>query len=175
MRPRLAADPVGTLDHFDMEVVKGYGAKAVPIDPTTIDWANLTEKDWKYTLRRRPGPKNDLGNVKFIFPNSNDIYLHDTPHDELFSQTKRNFSHGCVRVSEPIKLATYLLRNKPGWDQTTILDTIARRKEKYITLPKKLPVYLVYFTAWVDKDGNLNFRDDIYGHDQSLAKEYFGS
>ena len=175
MRPRLAADPVGTLDRFDMEVVKGYGAKAVPIDPTTIDWANLTEKEWKYTLRRRPGPKNDLGNVKFIFPNSNDIYLHDTPHDELFSQTKRNFSHGCVRVSEPIKLATYLLRNKPGWDQTTILDTIARRKEKYITLPKKLPVYLVYFTAWVDKDGNLNFRDDIYGHDQSLAKEYFGS
>jgi len=173
MRPKLVANSQAYLDRLDMEVVKGWGAKATPIDPTTVDWANLTPATWKYTLRRRPGPKNDLGDVKFIFPNSNDIYLHDTPHDELFSQTKRNFSHGCVRVAEPIKLATYLLRNKAGWDENTILSTIGERQEKYITLPEKLPVYLVYFTAWVDNDGNLNFRDDIYGHDKNLAKEYF--
>ncbi|MBW3129406.1 L,D-transpeptidase family protein [Hymenobacter profundi] len=173
MRPKLVANPQAYLDRLDMEVVKGWGAKATPIDPTTVDWANLTQANWKYTLRRRPGPKNDLGDVKFIFPNSNDIYLHDTPHDELFSQTKRNFSHGCVRVAEPIKLATYLLRNKPGYDENTILSTIGERQEKYITLPEKLPVYLVYFTAWVDDAGHLNFRDDIYGHDKNLAKEYF--
>ncbi|TGD79367.1 L,D-transpeptidase family protein [Hymenobacter wooponensis] len=173
LRPKLVADAQGTLDRLDMEVVKGWGAKATPIDPNSVDWANVTDKTWKYTLRRRPGPKNDLGDVKFIFPNSNDIYLHDTPHDELFSQNKRGFSHGCVRVAEPIKLAEYLLRDKPGWDRTAILDTIAGRREKYITLPEKLPVYLVYFTAWVDENGKVNFRDDIYGHDKALAKEYF--
>jgi murein L,D-transpeptidase YcbB/YkuD len=133
----------------------------------------VTQEAFKYTLRRRPGPKNDLGDVKFIFPNSNDIYLHDTPHDELFSQNTRSFSHGCVRVKEPIKLATYLLRNKPGWDQQTILDTISRRREKYVTLKEKLPVYLVYFTAWADADGHPHFRNDIYGHDKALAREYF--
>ncbi|SNC61839.1 Murein L,D-transpeptidase YcbB/YkuD [Hymenobacter gelipurpurascens] len=173
LRPKLEADAQGTLDRLDMEVVKGWGAKATPVDANSIDWANVNEKTWKYTLRRRPGPKNDLGDVKFIFPNSNDIYLHDTPHDELFSQNKRGFSHGCVRVAEPIKLAEYLLRNKPGWDKTAILDTIAGRREKYVTLPEKLPVYLVYFTTWVDENGKVNFREDIYGHDKSLAKEYF--
>ncbi|MDF7811842.1 L,D-transpeptidase family protein [Hymenobacter sp. YC55] len=173
LRPKLAADPHAVLDRLDMEVVKGWGAKATPIDPTTIDWANVTQATWKYTLRRRPGPKNDLGDVKFIFPNSQDIYLHDTPHDELFSQAKRGFSHGCVRVEEPLKLAEYLLRDKPGWDLTKIEETIAGGQEQYVSLPKQLPVYLVYFTAWVDEGGNVNFRDDIYGHDKSLAKEYF--
>ncbi|WP_426492225.1 L,D-transpeptidase family protein [Hymenobacter sp. 102] len=173
LRPKLVANAQATLDRLDMEVVKGWGAKATPIDPNSIDWANVSQKTWKYTLRRRPGPKNDLGDVKFIFPNSNDIYLHDTPHDELFSQTKRGFSHGCVRVAEPIRLAEYLLRDKPGWDRTAIVDTIAGRREKYVTLPEKLPVYLVYFTTWVDEAGKVHFRDDIYGHDKALAKEYF--
>ncbi|SFP96168.1 L,D-transpeptidase family protein [Hymenobacter arizonensis] len=172
LRDKLVANP-DYLDRLDMEVVKGWGAKAKPVDPSSIDWAGVTKENFKYTLRRRPGPKNDLGDVKFIFPNSNDIYLHDTPHDELFSQTNRSFSHGCVRVKEPIKLATYLLRNKPGWDQQTILDTISRRREKYITLKEKLPVYLVYFTAWADADGHPRFRKDIYSHDKALAREYF--
>ena len=172
LRGKLVANP-GYLDRLDMEVVKGWGARATVIDPGTVDWANVTKETFKYTLRRRPGPKNDLGDVKFIFPNSNDIYLHDTPHDELFSQTNRSFSHGCVRVKEPIKLATYLLRNKVGWDQQTILDTISRRREKYVTLKEKLPVYLVYFTSWADADGHPHFRKDIYGHDKALAREYF--
>ncbi|HEX8326204.1 MAG TPA: L,D-transpeptidase family protein [Hymenobacter sp.] len=172
LRDKLVADPY-YLDRLDMEVVKGSGRKAEVIDPSTVDWANITQETFKYTLRRRPGPKNDLGDVKFIFPNSNDIYLHDTPHDELFSQTNRSFSHGCVRVKEPIKLATYLLRNKPGWDQQTILDSIATRREKYVPVKDKLPVYLVYFTAWADATGHPHFRDDIYGLDKELAREYF--
>ena len=172
LRDKLVSNPK-YLNRLDMEVVKGVGRKAKVINPATINWATVTQKTFKYTLRRRPGPKNDLGNVKFIFPNSNDIYLHDTPHDELFSQSARSFSHGCVRLSEPIKLATYLLRNKPGWDQRTILDTIATQREKYITLKEKLPVYLVYFTAWADAAGHPHFRDDIYGLDKALAREYF--
>jgi len=172
LKSKLATNPQ-YLDRLDMEVVKGYGRKATVIDPATIDWANVTQANFKYTVRRRPGPKNDLGNVKFIFPNSNDIYLHDTPHDELFSQVSRNFSHGCVRVEEPIKLAAYLLRDKPDWDEQTILDTVATHREKYITLTKKLPVYLVYLTAWADANGHVCFRDDIYGHDKALARELF--
>ena len=172
LRSKLVANP-GYLGRLDMEVVEGYGRKATVVDPATIDWASITQENFKYTVRRRPGPKNDLGDVKFIFPNSNDIYLHDTPHGELFSQTKRSFSHGCVRVEEPVKLATYLLRNNPDWSQPAIEDTIAQHREKYITLKEKLPVYLVYLTAWADADGHAHFRDDIYGHDKSLAKEYF--
>ncbi|WP_310395733.1 L,D-transpeptidase family protein [Hymenobacter sp.] len=172
LRAKLVADP-GYLDRLDMEVVEGVGRKAEVIDPASVDWATVTPETFKYTLRRRPGPKNDLGDVKFIFPNSNDIYLHDTPNDELFSQSTRSFSHGCVRVAEPIKLATYLLRNKAGWDQQTILDSIATRREKYVTLKEKLPVYLVYFTAWADATGHPHFRDDIYGLDKTLAREYF--
>ncbi|MBH8557295.1 L,D-transpeptidase family protein [Hymenobacter negativus] len=172
LREKLVANP-NYLDRLDMEVVKGYGRKATVVDPASVDWANVTQETFKYTLRRRPGPKNDLGDVKFIFPNSNDIYLHDTPHDELFSQSNRSFSHGCVRLSEPIKLATYLLRDRPEWNQATILDSIATRHEKYITLKEKLPVYLVYFTAWADAAGHPHFRDDIYGLDKKLAREYF--
>ena len=172
LRGKLTANP-NYLDHLDMEVVKGSGRKATAVDPGSIDWANVTQETFKYTLRRRPGPKNDLGDVKFIFPNSNDIYLHDTPHDELFSQSSRSFSHGCVRLSEPIKLANYLLRDRPEWDKQTVLDSIATRREKYITLKEKLPVYLVYFTAWADASGHPHFRDDIYGLDKKLAREYF--
>ena len=172
LRGKLTANP-NYLDHLDMEVVKGSGRKAIAVDPGSIDWANVTQETFKYTLRRRPGPKNDLGDVKFIFPNSNDIYLHDTPHDELFSQSSRSFSHGCVRLSEPIKLANYLLRDRPEWDKQTVLDSIATRREKYITLKEKLPVYLVYFTAWADASGHPHFRDDIYGLDKRLAREYF--
>ncbi|TGE16389.1 L,D-transpeptidase family protein [Hymenobacter elongatus] len=170
--PKLANNS-SYLDRLDMEVVKGSGKKAVAVDPNSIDWSSISQETFKYTVRRRPGPKNDLGEVKFIFPNSNDVYLHDTPHDELFSQAKRGFSHGCVRVAEPLKLAEYLLRDKPGWDRQTIQDTINNRKEKYIALKEHIPVYLVYFTAWVDEAGEVHFRDDIYNHDKALAREYF--
>ena len=124
-------------------------------------------------MRRRPGPKNDLGDVKFIFPNENNIYLHDTPHDELFSQSKRGFSHGCVRVERPLELATYLLRNVSGWDQSNIMRQISTRKEKYVPVKEKLPVYLLYFTAKADANGNVQFYEDIYSHDSQLASRYF--
>jgi len=166
---KFAANP-GLVETLNMEVVTSKGD---PVDPGSIDWMSVDEGNWKYILRKKPGPKNDLGDVKFIFPNTNDIYLHDTPHDQLFSQAKRGFSHGCVRVEKPIQLATYLLRNVPGWDQSKIQSTIAVGEEKFVPLKQKLPVYLVYFTAWADDAGNVSFRDDIYGHDKVLASQYF--
>lgn len=167
--PKLVGNP-NYLERLDMEVVT---AKGDLIDPTTIDWASVNEKTFKYIVRRRPGPKNDLGDVKFIFPNTNDIYLHDTPHDQLFSQASRDFSHGCVRVERPIDLAVYLLRNVPGYNRAKIKSIIAERKEKYVPVKQKLPVYLVYFTAEADSKGNVRFFEDIYGHDKILASQYF--
>ena len=108
-----------------------------------------------------------------MFPNSRNIYLHDTPHDELFNQSKRGFSHGCVRVEEPIKLAEYLLRNNSGWNHSKIMETVNMRKEQAVRLKRSLPVYLVYFTAEADIQGNVHFYDDLYGHDTKLSQEYF--
>ncbi len=169
LAPKIMSNP-SYLDRLDMEVVTTSGEQ---IDPASINWNEITEDNWKYNLRRRPGPKNDLGNVKFIFPNSNNIYLHDTPHDELFSQAKRGFSHGCVRVEKPMELAEYLLRNSGNWSKSQILETISKREEKQVPLKASLPVYLVYFTAWTDENGQVHFRDDIYGHDKTLAEHYF--
>lgn len=166
--PRIASDP-GYLDRSNMELIDSKGNH---VSPSQVNWSSVTRDNWKYTLRKKPGPKNDLGDVKFIFPNTNDIYLHDTPHDELFSQSKRNFSHGCVRVEKPLELAEYLLR-PVGWDMNKIQSTIAQGQERYVKLKQVLPVYLVYFTAWADEGGTVHFRDDIYGHDKTLEQQYF--
>lgn len=169
MQDKLISDP-SYLDRLDMEVIDN---RTNIIDHHSIDWASVTEDNFKYVIRRRPGPKNDLGDVKFIFPNSRNIYLHDTPNDELFNQSKRGFSHGCVRVEEPIRLAEYLLRNKPGWNRSKIMETVNLRKELAVRLKQPLPVYLVYITAQADADGNVHFYDDLYGHDAKLSQEYF--
>ena len=121
-------------------------------------------------LRQKPGPDNALGEIKFLFPNPFDIYLHDTPAKGLFQQEKRAFSHGCIRVAEPLRLALYLLRDKKGWSFEEMEGILDLKTERFIKLDKKVPVYVVYFTAFVDFNGNLNFREDIYNRDQSLLK-----
>jgi L,D-transpeptidase YcbB len=124
-------------------------------------------------IRQKPGPNNSLGLVKFLFPNSFNIYLHDTPSKSLFKEDKRAFSHGCIRVSEPFELARYLLRHDPSWTPEKINGAMNSGKEQYVTLKNTVPVYLVYFTAFVDAQGKLNFRDDIYNRDQELKEMLF--
>lgn len=119
-------------------------------------------------VRQLPGPWNSLGQVKFLFPNSYSIYLHDTPSKNLFNEDKRAFSHGCIRVAEPKKLAAYLLRKDPYWNDEKITAAMKSGKEKYVTLNNKIPVFITYFTAFVDRQGNINFRDDIYNRDNRL-------
>ncbi|GAB4093487.1 L,D-transpeptidase family protein [Flaviaesturariibacter terrae] len=116
-------------------------------------------------IRQLPGAGNSLGRVKFVFPNENNIYFHDTPAKSLFSLRKRAFSHGCIRLAEPEKLAEYLLRNSPGWTPAKIRAAMNSGREQRVDLPGKVPVSLTYLTAWVDDDGSLNFREDIYGLD----------
>ena len=124
-------------------------------------------------IRQLPGGNNSLGRVKFIFPNNYNIYFHDTPAKSLFGIDKRAFSHGCIRLEEPVKMAEYLLRNQPEWTSEKIYAAMHANKEKWVALKKTVPVYVSYFTSWVDGDGELNFREDIYNHDKKMAKRLF--
>lgn len=120
-------------------------------------------------IRQKPGANNSLGLVKFLFPNSNNIYLHDTPAKNLFSQEKRAFSHGCIRVEKPKELANMILADDKKWTPEKIEEAMNKGKETWYTLPNKIPVYIGYFTAWVDDEGNINFYKDIYERDNALA------
>ena len=132
--------------------------------------------EWnKGILRQKPGPRNSLGLVKFLFPISYSIYFHDTSSKSLFSETKRAFSHGCIRLSEPQKLAEYLLRNEPSWNSAKIVQAMNCGKEKYVTVKEDIRVFIGYFTARVDRQGKMNFRDDIYGHDKKMAERLFST
>ncbi|SJZ34467.1 L,D-transpeptidase family protein [Sediminibacterium ginsengisoli] len=126
-------------------------------------------------IRQKPGPGNSLGLVKFLFPNNYNIYFHDTPNRGLFNESSRSFSHGCIRLGEPKKLAEYLLRADTTWNSDSIDKAMHLSKEKWVPLKKTVPVYITYFTAWVDQEGKLNFRKDIYGHDAKMAAKLFAN
>jgi murein L,D-transpeptidase YcbB/YkuD len=145
------------------EILPGIRRNKNYLDVHHMEWNNGN-------VRQKPGPWNSLGQVKFLFPNSHSIYLHDTPSKSLFNEEKRAFSHGCIRVAEPKKLATYLLRDDLNWSEQKIEAAMNRGKEQYVTLKENMPVFIAYFTAWVDRKGLLNFRDDIYSRDTRLAE-----
>jgi murein L,D-transpeptidase YcbB/YkuD len=134
-------------------------------DPNAVADAPPSAKTYQYLLRQEPGPKNALGRVKFMFPNDYGVYLHDTPAKELFRRVVRTFSHGCIRIEKPIELAEYLLRDSGQWPRDAILAKLEEQKQKTVWLPEALPVYIQYWTAWVDDDGVTQFRNDIYGYD----------
>lgn len=119
-------------------------------------------------IRQKPGARNSLGRVKFIFPNEYGIYLHDTPAKGLFEYPKRTFSHGCIRLAEPQKLSEYLLRNVPEWTTEKIEKAMNSGKEQWVKLPEPVSVSLSYYTAWVDEEGLLQLRRDVYGLDKKI-------
>ncbi|MBC8052406.1 MAG: L,D-transpeptidase family protein [Sphingobacteriaceae bacterium] len=121
-------------------------------------------------IRQRPGSKNSLGKVKFLFPNKYNIYFHDTPAKTLFSRRTRAFSHGCIRLSQPFELAKYLLKDDPKWTDAAINSAMNTGSEKWVTLKTPVPVSISYYTAWVDSSGEVHFRDDIYGKDKALVR-----
>ncbi len=124
--------------------------------------------------RQKPGDKNALGKIKFLFPNHYNIYLHDAPAKSLFEVNERAFSHGCIRVAEARKLVLYILNKQETWSVEKLDAILATNKEKYITITPAMPVFIAYFTSWVDHKGALHFRNDIYGLDKRLELEIFG-
>jgi murein L,D-transpeptidase YcbB/YkuD len=169
--PAMRRNP-GYLARQNMEVVTGSGS---PVNAGSLNWSKYSGGNFPYIIRQKPGGKNALGKVKFLFPNEYNIYLHDTPSKGLFGENKRTFSHGCIRVSEPQHLAEWLLRKDAAWTPQKIVAAMNGSKEKFIGLKEKVPVYIGYFTAFVDSNGRLNFRDDVYGHDARLAATLFGT
>ena len=166
--PEIKKDP-GYLSRQGFEVLQGWGADAQPIDPSTIDWATLSQKNFPYRLRQKPGPLNALGRVKFMFPNRHSVYLHDTPTRGLFSQAERSFSSGCIRVERPLELAEYLLDDQAQWSAEKIQGALnTSSAERSVILREKVPVHLQYWTAWAEEDGTVHFRNDVYERDESL-------
>lgn len=138
------------------------------IDPDSIDWASMTARRFPYIIRQTPGPHNALGRVKFIFPNPHFVYLHDTPHRELFAPTSRAFSSGCIRVDNPYGLAELLLQDADKWNREKIEAAIDTLKRQRITLAEPVPVLLLYWTVSVDEDGTVHFKDDVYQRDDRV-------
>ena len=149
------------------EVFRGWGADAAQVDPSTIDWRALSASNFPYRLRQRPGPQNALGEVKFMFPNPHSVYLHDTPSRSLFGRAERSFSSGCIRVEHPLDLATILLRPNEGWTRTRIQAAVRTDTEQTVPLAQKVPVHLLYWTAWAE-DGTVHFRRDVYDRDGAV-------
>jgi murein L,D-transpeptidase YcbB/YkuD len=158
------------LKEKDIRVYQGWGAEAKEIDPQTIDWSKVTAANIPYRFRQDPGPSNALGRVKFMFPNPYDVYLHDTPARELFSKTERAFSSGCIRVEKAVELAEYVLQGDSKWSHSAIVAAMDRGVEQTIRLPALIDVHLLYWTAWVEEEGTIHFRRDIYERDKALYK-----
>ena len=135
-----------------------------------MDWKRFNTGNIPYTLRQDPGPTNALGRVKFMFPNPYAVYLHDTPSKAMFELDTRTTSSGCVRVDKPFELAELLLNDPQKWGTAQLDAAVANGKLQNVTLAKNIPVLLVYWTAWVDRNGALNFRSDVYGRDAKWAK-----
>ena len=151
----------------NFELYDSWDRDAEPIAQEDVDWDDVNENNWKYRIVEPAGPENSLGRIKFMMPNSEFIYLHDTPSRYLFARDDRNFSHGCIRIEKPIALAEYLL----GWDQDKVNEHIKNKETKNVPLDRKVPVHIVYWSAWVDDSGLLNFREDVYHHDRTHQKE----
>lgn len=164
--PKAVRDP-GYLSRNDYQLRDGTGRA---IDPMAVEWSKWTPSTFPYRVVQQPGPKNALGLVKFLFPNKHAVYLHDTPNRQLFSQTGRTFSHGCIRVQDPLKLAELILQDRLGWDRSKIDSIVSTAKLRNISLPEPLPVLLLYWTVDPSFDGGAHFHKDIYGRDAALLK-----
>jgi len=163
MLPRIQRDP----DYFNSRTFDVRNRAGENVDPETIDWSELSRGNFPYTFVQRPGPRNALGRIKFIFPNEYAVYLHDTPSKSLFGRSERAFSHGCIRTQNPFDLAEILLRPQ-GWDRDRIDAQIESLETKTVHLAEPLPVLLLYWTADIGANGERLFYKDVYERDQRI-------
>lgn len=168
--PRIRAD-VDYLDRMGFAVLQGWGAEERRIDPAEVDWQALSSRNFPFRLRQAPGPENALGQVKFMFPNRHNVYLHDTPARGLFAQEERALSSGCIRIEDPDRLTRWLLSERAEiFSPEQIEAVLAGGRETTVRLNRPLPVHLLYWTAWVDERGQVQYRRDIYQRDGLLVE-----
>ncbi len=167
--PSLRKDPEHLVKRH-IRLFSSWQQDAVELDSTKIDWYSVTPGRMRgYKLRQDPGPWNALGKIKFVFPNRYSVYMHDTASPNLFQRTERDFSHGCIRVSDPLELAIFVLDGQDGgWTREKITEIYDQDTRKVIRLSSPVPVHITYQTTWVDKDGSIHFNNDIYARDQRL-------
>lgn len=167
--PRLKRDP-GHLHKMGMKLFSSLEGRGTEVDPASVDWQQIDFARFPYVIRQDPGPDNALGAYKFHMPNTYGIYFHDTPHQSLFQRRVRTFSSGCIRLEDPLGLAEYLLKGDARGQRQRLEAIQATGKTRYYKLDRQVPVYLVYWTAWVDQNGTLHFRNDIYDRDTRLLE-----
>jgi murein L,D-transpeptidase YcbB/YkuD len=161
----------GYLSSRNFSVIDRSGA---PLDPSSIDFSAYSGTTFPYTFRQGPGAGNALGRVKFMFPNPHNVYLHDTPSRSLFGRDERTFSHGCIRVQDPLRLAEILLRGQ-GIDRAEIDRVIESGETRTIQLEEEIPVLILYWTASTDFQGEVHFFSDVYDRDGALEEAFFSS
>ncbi|MCX5517560.1 L,D-transpeptidase family protein [Kaistia defluvii] len=166
MLPAVRRDP-SYMSRKGYQVLANVDGKFRPVDPQMVDWSNVNAR--QIMIRQPPGDDNALGNVKFLFPNEHAVYLHDTPSKSFFKRDDRALSHGCVRVQDPLEFADVLLAHQGGWSQQRLRKMVGG-KEKWINLPNRIPIHLTYFTAFVDDNGDVQTRPDIYGFNARVEK-----
>jgi murein L,D-transpeptidase YcbB/YkuD len=162
--PKLQRDPM-VLKRQGIRLLTRGGTE---INPNLVDFTQYTPENFPFRIKQRPSDSNALGNVKFMFPNRFSIYLHDTPHREYFALDTRALSNGCIRVEKPKELAEILLAGQTPDPAAAFDGWVATGKEKHVTLERTMPVHLVYRTVWVEEDGTLRYRGDIYGRDEAV-------
>jgi len=162
--PKIKKDP-NYLARNNMKLLNSTGGT---IDPSSIDWSKVSARSFPYTVRQEPGENNSLGLVKFMFPNKNSVYIHDTPSRSLFEREDRALSHGCVRIQKPFDFAKILLSHDSAWTDEKIKTAMHQPKEQIVSLNRKIPVAIIYLTYWSDSRGNISFRNDVYNRDSEI-------
>ncbi len=172
MIPKLLRNP-NAMAKKGIEIRNGWGNNATKVKASSVDWAKyMYSKSVPYRFAQLPGPKNALGKLKFLFPNKFAVYMHDTPAKSLFNRNKRAFSHGCIRLQKPRELLKTFARFNSNVDFEKSQKILKGKDRTYISLKERVPVDVIYLTAWVDYDGNLQFRDDIYHYDKMQLKSF---
>lgn len=164
--PKVLKDPT-YLQRENMQVVDSSGQE---VDPATIEWSRYSAGGFPYQIVQDPGEKNALGRIKFMFPNTHSVYLHDTPSRRLFEKTERAFSSGCIRVEKPLDLAVLLLDDPDKWNPEAVQAAVESSQTRTVNLKRKVPVMLLYWTAEMDPDGIMQFRRDLYGRDDRMVQ-----
>jgi murein L,D-transpeptidase YcbB/YkuD len=168
--PEMIRDP-GYLASHDMELLGGWGEKAPVLRVDSIDWSSVDTAEFKFRIRQKNGDASALGRLKFVLANPFNIYLHDTPSKSYFQRNKRALSHGCVRLAEPMRLAEWVLRDDPAgkeWTPEKLAAGIDQGDERFIPLAQGIPVHILYWTCFPDKEGGLQFRQDVYGWNRRM-------